>query len=51
MVLLQASDPIEAIRLRAHRVAVIRNGKVIAKNAPQSTTLALDRRPSTLTPA
>ena len=33
MVLLQAKDSVEAIRLRAHRLAVIRGGKVIAGNA------------------
>jgi cytosine deaminase len=31
-VVLQARDPIEAIRLRAHRLAVIRRGKVIARS-------------------
>jgi cytosine deaminase len=46
MVLLQAKDPIEAIRLRAHRLAVIRGGQVIAQNAPQVTELFLDGRPS-----
>jgi len=33
-VLLQASDKIEAIRLRAHRIAVVRRGKVISRSAP-----------------
>ncbi|MEM7440132.1 MAG: amidohydrolase family protein [Pseudomonadota bacterium] len=33
-VLLQATDPIEAIRLRAHRLAVIRNGRKIASSSP-----------------
>ena len=31
LVLLQAADPIEAIRLRAERLCVIRRGKVIAE--------------------
>ncbi|MBO9408297.1 amidohydrolase family protein [Shimia sp. R9_1] len=51
MVLLQAQDPIEAIRLRAHRLAVIRSGKVIAQNAPQVTELSLPGRPSHVDPA
>lgn len=33
-VLLQADDPIEAVRLRAHRLANIRNGRVISRSAP-----------------
>ncbi|MEO0567134.1 MAG: amidohydrolase family protein [Pseudomonadota bacterium] len=32
--LLQARDPIEAIRLRAHRVAVVRNGTIISHSLP-----------------
>ena len=51
MVILQAQDRIEAIRLRAHRMAVIRAGQVIARNAPLSTSLSLSERPSTLDPA
>lgn len=46
MVLLQAADPIEAIRLRARRLAVIRRGKLIAEAAPDITALHLDGRPS-----
>ncbi|MEM8539326.1 MAG: amidohydrolase family protein [Pseudomonadota bacterium] len=33
-VLLQATDKIEAIRLRAHRLAVVRHGKVISRSDP-----------------
>jgi len=33
-VLLQATDPIEAIRLRAHRLAVVRAGRVITSSDP-----------------
>lgn len=51
MVLLQAADPIEAIRLKARRLAVIRRGKVIAETPAQVTTLAIDGRPATLDPA
>ena len=44
--LLQARDSIEAIRLRAHRLAVVRKGYVIAKNAPINTEISLDGRGS-----
>ena len=46
MVLLQASDPVEAIRLRATRLAVIRYGKVIARTPPATATLDVPGRPS-----
>jgi cytosine/creatinine deaminase len=39
-VLLQARSPVEAIRLRAHRLAVVRGGRMIA-HAP-AATIALD---------
>ncbi len=48
MVLLQATDRIEALRLRAHRLAVIRGGKVIARAEPMVATLDLPGRPSTV---
>ena len=48
MVLLQAADPIEAIRLKARRLAVIRRGKVIAELPAQVTKLKLDGRPPTI---
>jgi len=51
MVLLQAKDPAEAIRLRPHRLKVIRRGKVIAETPPERTRLALDGRPGTVDPA
>lgn len=51
MVLLQAQDSIEAIRLRAHRLAVIRAGRVIARNAPVVTDLSLPGRPATVNAA
>ena len=38
-VLLQAKDKIEAIRLRAHRLAVVRQGKIIARSQPVKTEL------------
>jgi cytosine deaminase len=51
MVVLQAHDPIEAVRLRARRLAVIRRGKVICESPPDVATLALEGRPERIDPA
>ena len=51
MVLLQATDKIEAIRTRAHRLAVIRGGRVIARSAPVLTELDLEGRQGLINPA
>jgi cytosine/creatinine deaminase len=51
MVLLQARDPIEAVRLRATRLAVIRRGRVISRAKPQISELYLPGRPGSLDPA
>ncbi len=51
MVLLQADNPIEAIRLRATRLAVIRAGRVIAQTPPKIARLDLSGRPNALNPA
>lgn len=51
MVLLQAKDKIEAIRLRATRLAVIRGGKIISTTLPTNSVLNLAGRPKTLNPA
>jgi len=45
-VLLQARSPIEAIRLRAHRLWVMRNGKVIAHSPVLAASLDLPDRPA-----
>ncbi len=45
-VLLHARDPVEAIRLRATRLLVVRRGEVIARSAPASAALALPGRPA-----
>ncbi len=50
-VLLQAEDPIEAIRLRAHRLAVVRGGRIISRSAPVTHELRLPGRPEALNPA
>ncbi len=44
-VILQAADPIEAIRLRATRLCVVRRGRVIAQTAPRQTRLMIEGRP------
>jgi cytosine deaminase len=51
MVVLQAHDPIEAIRMRARRLFVIRRGRVIAETPAEATTLFLDDRPGRVDPA
>ena len=51
MVVLQAQDPIEAVRLRATRLAVIKHGKVIARTEPRLAHLDLPNRKGTLDPA
>lgn len=48
-VLLQARDPIEAIRLRATRLAVYRRGQCIASSPPAQTQLNLPGRPANTT--
>jgi cytosine/creatinine deaminase len=44
-VLLQARDPVEALRLRATRLKVFKRGKVIAETAPVVSRLSLPERP------
>ncbi len=45
-VLLQAADPVEAIRLRATRLGVWRRGRLIASTPAQTAQLRLASRPS-----
>ena len=45
-VLLQARDPVEAIRLRATRLAVFRRGRRVASTAPATAQLNLPDRPA-----
>jgi len=47
-VLLQARSTIEAIRLRAQRLWVMRRGKVIARSPEMSTALDIPGRPATV---
>jgi cytosine deaminase len=48
LVLLQARDPVEAIRLRATRLLVLRAGRVIARTPPATAELFLEGRPGSL---
>ncbi|MDX5593258.1 amidohydrolase family protein [Pseudovibrio sp. SPO723] len=50
-VLLQARDTIEALRLKAARLAVVRRGKVIARSEPRTTHLSIEGRPAIVNPA
>ena len=45
--LLQARSPVEALRLRAQRLLVVRRGRVLARSAPAQATLCLPGRPAT----
>jgi len=45
-VLLQAGDPIEALRLRATRLKVFRRGVLLAESAPTTSQLHLPGRPA-----
>jgi cytosine deaminase len=45
-VLLQARDPIEAIRLRSTRLAVVRRGRIVARSPAATATLDLPGRPA-----
>ncbi len=48
MVLLQAGDPVEAVRLGATRLKVWRGGKLIAETPPATATLHLEGRPGSV---
>jgi cytosine deaminase len=48
LVLLDAGDPVEAIRLRAARRLVVRRGKIMSEAPPARASLRLPGRPSTV---
>ncbi len=48
LVLLQARDPVEAIRVRAIRLWVMRAGRIVARTAPRIAALSLPGRPATV---
>ncbi|MHA1570223.1 MAG: amidohydrolase family protein, partial [Alphaproteobacteria bacterium] len=45
LVILEAADPIEAIRLRAARLYVVRRGKIIAERPSSGAALHIAGRP------
>ena len=45
MVILQATDTIEALRLKPNRLFVIRRGKIISRSQPVQSELDLPGRP------
>jgi cytosine deaminase len=47
-VVLQAKNPVEAIRLKANRLKVVKAGKVIAETPERLATLHLEGRPATV---
>ena len=47
-VLLQARDPVEAIRLRANRLMVVRRGRILAQTPAATAVLCLAGRPPTV---
>lgn len=51
LVVLQAKDPIEAIRTRATRLHVVRRGRVVAETPAKVARLAIDGRPGAVDPA
>lgn len=50
LVVLDAADPVEAIRLRADRLMVIAGGKIIAKGEAANMRLNLPERPESVSP-
>jgi cytosine deaminase len=48
LVILQARDPIEAIRMKATRLTVVRRGRIVAETPARVARLALDGRPSSV---
>lgn len=48
LVVLQASDPIEALRLKPARLHVLRRGRVIAETPPVTATLYTEQAPSSV---
>jgi len=47
LVILQATDPVEALRLKANRLFVIRRGRIISSSATVEAELNLQGRPKT----
>ena len=45
LIILQAADPVEALRLKANRLFVIRRGNIISRSASVQSELNLPGRP------
>lgn len=50
-VVVQASDPIEAVRMKPTRLAVMKHGKLLSQTPPRISALNLAGRPSHIDPA
>jgi cytosine deaminase len=48
IVVLEAGDPIEALRLRAQRLLVVARGKIIARRRSSAAEMSLPGRPDTV---
>ena len=48
LVVLDAGNPIEAVRLRAERICVVAKGKVVAEREKRDTALSIKGRPATI---
>ena len=48
LVVLDAGNPIEALRLRAERLCVIARGKVVAEREKRETALSIAGRPASV---
>jgi cytosine/creatinine deaminase len=48
LIVLDASDPIDAIRRAAARLYVMRRGKIVARSAPRTASLAIPGRPASI---
>ncbi len=48
LVVLDAGNPVEALRLRADRLCVIARGKIVAERPRRKTALSIDGRPSSV---
>jgi cytosine deaminase len=48
LVVLDAGDPVEAVRLRAERLCVISRGKVVAERPRRDTSLTINGRPGSV---
>jgi cytosine deaminase len=48
LVVLDAGNPVEAIRLRAERLGVVSRGKVVAERERRETRLSIDGRPASV---